>query len=164
MKAETCSCCVLLINYILCNKVVLDCKFINSINHSNRGSRFSPGLRHALSSTAQTLGTLSIAPVGTQTMTIAHVHTRQSQHVKCEIQLPAVHGWGVVLAICYYNVLITDTVHVLTSEQTVEWRHGTGGRAGGKWGYTALAGDRNLLFTWGKKQRAFQCFLNEIFA
>jgi len=28
MKAETCSCCVLLINYILCNKVVLDCKFI----------------------------------------------------------------------------------------------------------------------------------------
>jgi len=28
MKAETCSYYVLLINYILCNNVVLDCKFI----------------------------------------------------------------------------------------------------------------------------------------
>jgi len=28
MKAEICSCYVLLINYILCNKVVLDCKVI----------------------------------------------------------------------------------------------------------------------------------------
>jgi hypothetical protein len=28
MKAETCNCYVLLINYILCNKVALDCKFI----------------------------------------------------------------------------------------------------------------------------------------
>jgi len=33
MKAETCSCYVLAINYILCNKVVLDCKFIHFINY-----------------------------------------------------------------------------------------------------------------------------------
>jgi hypothetical protein len=33
MKAETCSLCVLLINYILCNKLVLDCKFIRFIHY-----------------------------------------------------------------------------------------------------------------------------------
>jgi hypothetical protein len=33
MKAETCSCYVLLNNYILCNKVVLDYKFIYFINY-----------------------------------------------------------------------------------------------------------------------------------
>ena len=32
MKAETCSCYVLLINYILCNKFVLEYKFIYLIN------------------------------------------------------------------------------------------------------------------------------------
>ena len=33
IKAETCSCCVLLINYILCNEVVLDYKFIYFIKY-----------------------------------------------------------------------------------------------------------------------------------
>ena len=32
MKAETCCCYVLAINYILCNRVVLDCKFVYFIN------------------------------------------------------------------------------------------------------------------------------------
>ena len=51
---------------------------------------------------------------------------------------------GNVLAICY-NILITDTLHVLTSEQTEHWRHETGERAGGKWGgHTVLAGERTL--------------------
>jgi hypothetical protein len=36
MKAETCSCYVLLINYILCNKVVLDHKSIYFINQYNK--------------------------------------------------------------------------------------------------------------------------------
>jgi len=35
MKAETCSCYVLLINYILCNEVVLDNKFIYFINEQS---------------------------------------------------------------------------------------------------------------------------------
>jgi len=33
MRAETCSCYVILINYFLCNKVVLDYKFIYFINY-----------------------------------------------------------------------------------------------------------------------------------
>jgi len=33
MKAETCSCCVRLINYLLCNKAVLGYKFIHFINY-----------------------------------------------------------------------------------------------------------------------------------
>jgi hypothetical protein len=68
MKAEICSSCVLLIKYILRNKAVLDYK------HSNCRARFSRGLRHAPSSIAQTLGTLSTAPLGAQIMPTAHVH------------------------------------------------------------------------------------------
>jgi len=33
MNAETCSCCVLLINHILCNTIELDYKFIYYINY-----------------------------------------------------------------------------------------------------------------------------------
>jgi len=43
MKAETCSCCVLLINYILCNNVMLGCKLIYfSINYWKHSSDASP--------------------------------------------------------------------------------------------------------------------------
>jgi hypothetical protein len=42
MKAETCSCYVLLIKYILCYKVVLDCKLIYiGVCYNERGGILS---------------------------------------------------------------------------------------------------------------------------
>jgi len=72
-----------------------------SINYSICRTRFPPGARHALTSTVQTLRTLSTAPVGAQAVPVAHVDTLQSHHAKFEIQLPAAHALGTVLSICY---------------------------------------------------------------
>ena len=42
IKAETCSCCVLLFKYILCNKAVLVYKFIYFINYILRYTALHP--------------------------------------------------------------------------------------------------------------------------
>ena len=42
MKAETCSCCVLSVNYVLYNKVVLDCMFVYFVKSKLKQSRYRP--------------------------------------------------------------------------------------------------------------------------